>query len=426
MSGPSLLCQAIGSAFRAEVAPHYRACYPPNPTYVDPASGEQRPVSRPIFGPNGVDHETYLRGVEGGQMLARGAHGVVHALRVALFAQALIRLYARASRPALSDAFGAVMAAAFHDSARQDEGKDLWERESAEKLAIYLRAMGASAARVAVLWRAVADKDPAARGENFSTEEQRIVHDADCLDIVRTLDHPDEFRRDELCLNRFEGLDPDLLDQFVGDVADVVSATEQFELKAYLERRSKNPYEDFIRILAQIQWGQRCWPVLADLWNDVFAYAERLEGDTRTRSRSQPGEILFHGSLTPRLEVLEPHKRSIPGGVNAAWPALVYASDLPAFAAAHSFPWGSEEGFKLLIGVEAQVTMLVPHSERHRLQQPAFLYAVPTHGFVLTTEEHTGHTYHSDKPVQVLSCVPFRSVEEAITHHGGIVRYLPS
>lgn len=123
--------------------------------------------------------------------------------------------------------------------------------------------------------------------------------------------------------------------------------------------------------------------------------------------------------------MLEPRKRFVPGGVeDSRWPALIYASELPAFAAAHAFPWSSTEGFRLTVSVDARVTLSVPELHRNRLQQPIYLYQVPAGSFTLTAAEHTGHTYHSDLSIPVLACAHFPTVEEAIEHHGGTVQYV--
>lgn len=138
-------------------------------------------------------------------------------------------------------------------------------------------------------------------------------------------------------------------------------------------------------------------------------------------------QFVYHGSSTPMLTTLEPRKQSIPREVErAAWPELVYASDLPAFAAAHAFSWGTNEGFQLLVSADGRVTMLVPSQHRHRMQRPVYLYTAYAGSFVSTSEEHSGHTFHSSEPVAVLSCAAFASVEEAIEHHGGDVSYVGS
>jgi hypothetical protein len=53
--------------------------------------------------------------------------------------------------------------------------------------------------------------------------------------------------------------------------------------------------------------------------------------------------------------------------------ALVYASDIPAFAAAHAFPWSTDEGFELSVSGGGRVTLSVPPQHQQRLQCPASL-----------------------------------------------------
>jgi hypothetical protein len=136
-------------------------------------------------------------------------------------------------------------------------------------------------------------------------------------------------------------------------------------------------------------------------------------------SQGQPSTMVPRHRRSPRSSR---GSRFIPVGVSEAhWPALVYASDIPAFAAAHAFPWSTNEGFELSASGVGRVTLSVPPQHQQRLQCPAYLYAVRANSFVSTVSEGSGHTYHSDAPVQVLSCTPFRTVEEAIKSHGGII-----
>lgn len=55
---------------------------------------------------------------------------------------------------------------------------------------------------------------------------------------------------------------------------------------------------------------------------------------------------LYHGTLTDNIELLEPRLRYTPGEEEDS-PAGIYATDDPAFAAAHAFPWSSLEGIDL-------------------------------------------------------------------------------
>jgi len=417
----NFLCRSIAHSIQEKVVPRCRSPYPAEPTYRDHVSAARRAVPQPSFAAGDVSRDNYVRQVAAGRIPARPAHGVVHAVRVTLFAQALTQLYARVGRPLLSDPFHVAMAAAFHDVARQDEGEDLWDDESAEVFASWMASLGVPPVRIEVLRHAVASKDPGSE-EVFLSDDQRVVHDADCLDIVRVLRHRDEFRRAELCFYALDELDPVVRERLVEEAADIVAVTEHPILKLYLEQVSARAYEDFIAVVWQIASRHGRWPLLGELWSEVFAYAAELEGDTPDHVRVGSGATLYHGSATPALTEIEPRSRFIPVGVSEAhWPALVYASSIPAFAAAHAFPWSTNEGFELSVSGVGCVTLSVPRQHQQRLQCPAYLYAVPADSFVATVSGGSSHTYHSDAPVQVLSCTPFRTVEEAIKSHGGMI-----
>ena len=161
-------------------------------------------------------------------------------------------------------------------------------------------------------------------------------------------------------------------ERLVEEAADIVAVTDHPMLKLYLEQVSARAYEDFIAVVWQIASRHGRWPLLAELWNDVFAYAAELEGGNPDHVPVRPGATLYHGSATPALTEIEPRSRFIPVGVSEPHlPALVYASDVPAFAAARAFPWSTDEGFELSVSGVGLVTLSVPPQHQHRLQCPA-------------------------------------------------------
>ena len=138
---------------------------------------------------------------------------------------------------------------------------------------------------------------------------------------------------------------------------------------------------------------------------------------------TQP-RLLFHGSGIPDIAVLEPRRIFMPGDVDPEqWPALVYASDLAAFAAAHAFPWDSEDGFQLSVDFHKRVKMRIPRALSELLRRPVYIYTVMAGNFEPTREELTGHTFHCSQLVPVMTCKAFASVEEAILSYGGAVTY---
>ncbi|NCT55601.1 hypothetical protein GW755_02015 [bacterium] len=134
-------------------------------------------------------------------------------------------------------------------------------------------------------------------------------------------------------------------------------------------------------------------------------------------------EILYHGSPASDIAALEPRKRYTPGKDKISAPPRVYASPNPAFSAAHSFAWGSNEGFRLSVDSAGKVLFTVPIKFKQRLEQPVFIYKFPSEGFVHTDEEKTGQTYHTEGTVKPTEIEAFENVQKAIEHLGGVVEY---
>jgi hypothetical protein len=129
-------------------------------------------------------------------------------------------------------------------------------------------------------------------------------------------------------------------------------------------------------------------------------------------------ELYYHGSITDGIEILEPRLRYTPER-NA--PPSVYASDLPAFAASHSFPWATREGVDLNVLEDLSVVLEVPQSLAGRLNVKTYIYVVDSGPFTLVESETSGRTYRSIEPVPVIQKLAFASVTEAVEHFGGKV-----
>jgi hypothetical protein len=167
--------------------------------------------------------------------LPRPVHGVLHATRAAIYLSAFVNLRRRYNDPealALKDEDVKLLQIAmlFHDSARLHDGKDEWDKESAYLLYAYLvKTLGVPEDKALAIAEAVAHKDqknekqssqeekiesvlnidsdeedddkeikPTSKKkaiedkEDFSSNKQspkniyqKLIHDADCLDITR-------------------------------------------------------------------------------------------------------------------------------------------------------------------------------------------------------------------------------------------------
>lgn len=136
----------------------------------------------------------------------------------------------------------------------------------------------------------------------------------------------------------------------------------------------------------------------------------------------QPNEdklqFVYHGTITGDIDTFEPRKRYTPGGEDV--PPRVYAAPNPVFAAAHSFPWSSEEGIDVRFEGE-QVVLVVPEKHKERLKQEVFIYKLLGDNFHKTEEEKTGETYHTDEVTTPEDVLKFSSVSEAVEYFGGRV-----
>jgi len=148
------------------------------------------------------------------QKKIRPAHGIQHVCRAALLVPVFANLNRKhgdkeAANLSAYDLKLLQIAALFHDSAREDDGVDRWDHESAMLLYKYLTSvLGVNATKAKQITESVANKEPNPANGQFeiiepeqgkiawrykipSTEPtarniyQELLHDADCLDIIR-------------------------------------------------------------------------------------------------------------------------------------------------------------------------------------------------------------------------------------------------
>lgn len=148
--------------------------------------------------------------------LARYFHGIQHVSRAALYIPVFANLYRRyGDKEALSlteEELNLIqIAALFHDAGREGDGEDLWDTDSALLLYFYLiLVLQIDKGKAIPFAEAVANKD--ANKKNYleliydkdahqlvwknacgrsKNIYQRLIHDADCLDIIRARPHFD-------------------------------------------------------------------------------------------------------------------------------------------------------------------------------------------------------------------------------------------
>ena len=92
----------------------------------------------------------------------REFHGIAHASNVAIYISLLITLYSKYSECDLTNEDKKLLqlAALFHDAGREGDGKDLWDKDSAELLYHYLTTtLKVSHEKAVVFSEAIANKD---------------------------------------------------------------------------------------------------------------------------------------------------------------------------------------------------------------------------------------------------------------------------
>ena len=132
-------------------------------------------------------------------------------------------------------------------------------------------------------------------------------------------------------------------------------------------------------------------------------------------------KFLYHGTVTGGIKEFEPRKRYTPG-IGDSVPRI-YATDKPVFAVMHAFPWSSDDGVDIVTRDE-NLCLQVPVHLKDRLNQSIFIYKLKGDTFVLTEEEATGNTYHSEVAVIPESVESFNSVFEALEYFGGNVDFM--
>lgn len=140
------------------------------------------------------------------EAIPRTMHGIAHVSRVALYVMAFYHLY-RSQDLTISitqeDLKLLQIAALFHDSAREGDGIDYWDCESASLLYHYLMQLGVPEEKAIQFAEVIANKDMTSNynklvkdhdnvisWKNMPVQEKsiymKLLHDADCLYFARS------------------------------------------------------------------------------------------------------------------------------------------------------------------------------------------------------------------------------------------------
>ncbi|NGX43030.1 MAG: hypothetical protein K940chlam7_01321 [Chlamydiae bacterium] len=233
--------------FHRVVAPFYVAPFPENPSYRN-EEGIQVKLFSPHFPGRTSLYTEYKDQLEKGMIRPRIFHDEMHAARVAFLSVTLQKLYQKAGREGAEDPYALMMAAGMHDAARQDEGEDRWDGESADLFRAEFKER-LPKETIDCLHFALANKDP--KGE-FTYDVQRIIHDADALDIMRIIMSPGQFEPKRLQFYHFDALEGFDKDAFIAEVHSFIQITEDQALKRHLAENSQNYLGDIVKIFKYV------------------------------------------------------------------------------------------------------------------------------------------------------------------------------
>lgn len=241
----------VAFELQTEVLPEYAKPFPANPTYFDPQQSKKVSLKRPFYDRDCADHTEYEKKVKDGLTIARKIHGPMHACRTSIWALLVTILYNEKDLQPDEIQY----AAACHDRQRQDEGTDHWDNSSARWYLSRMLQRDQWNTTISEYNFALQNKDPE-KGQ-FESIKQKALHDADCLEIVRVLKDPSEFRYEELCFLK-ECKRRKNLRALVDEIFDFIKMTEGTELKKHLESVD-NYYGTVMRIMS---FHRKRFPIL--------------------------------------------------------------------------------------------------------------------------------------------------------------------
>lgn len=173
-------------------------------------------------------------------------HGVVHAARAALFTAVITEMYLAQGHSLFASAKNLPIAGFLHETGREsDFGEDLWDKESGQICEKYSTdELKLTNEEAQALSRGIAEKD----AEPAFSLEQKIIHDADCMEIFRCfLNSPEAFDQEKLWLFK-DQLPRPILDLFVSEAKSLIQLTEKPEIKQFLQT-SSDPLSALVQIM---------------------------------------------------------------------------------------------------------------------------------------------------------------------------------
>jgi hypothetical protein len=227
----------VSKVIDRDIRPWYEMPLPSLPTYLPEGQTKKEPYPEPIY-TQGMNYEQYLKSAEDGAIPYREIHDTLHMARTPLIALQLVNLFSKlCKRPPIKNKDHFLVGVSGHDGARDLDinraGKDPWEHDSAMMLRALFIQNGLDKDTIDRLVYMLLYKDP--ENEDFKTDEQRIMHDSDCLEITRLISK-DQFRKKELCFYKmdFPGVTQEFKDKYIEEVISFIKRTEHPVVKKQL------------------------------------------------------------------------------------------------------------------------------------------------------------------------------------------------
>ena len=228
-------------------------------TYVHPETGQIVPVR----------YSPFVEPVR--KQVPRWNHGAMHAARTTLWGLLLTELYRHYTGEVEEHPRDLLLAMTHHDCAREDEGADLWDRQSGDRFAAYLEARGDVDPRYRAYFA-----DAIANKEKRNTMARQMVQAADCLDILRVsvflrplqVQHGWEprgaFNSDQLDLY---GVISDMEGKrsaaaLLGEIHHFIRLTEVPETRVWFETRVESFLFELLAAAAHVHERHGCYPQL--------------------------------------------------------------------------------------------------------------------------------------------------------------------
>jgi hypothetical protein len=252
----------LEAILRNQVAPYYSRPLPRTPLASRSASylrmSRPEPSGElPYYGKEFSENESaYCAAITEGSAPSRSLHGLGHMYRSVIWNQ-MIQNILRQTRGIIQspkDHLLTILAAAFHDSARQSEGTDFWDSASATQFLAFLEHhfiptsmedIRLHEAKKRAFFESIAKKNDV-ETESSLDPLKIAVHDPDCIEYLRIFGAA-RFQPNRLGLSKV--IDSDDLKALIAECDLFIQSTSNTSFLTYIEYESERPYFEFMQKL---------------------------------------------------------------------------------------------------------------------------------------------------------------------------------